>query len=65
MTSLPQASNTQRDHDVSAPDKIRNPRSGDKGPDMPDDHGSGHRTNPEREYERPDGSGPSKGLGGH
>lgn len=46
------------------PDKHRNPRAGDKGPDMHEDHGKGHRTDPEEDYEKPDGTGPRRGLGG-
>jgi len=36
-------------------DKFRKPGSTGKGPDMPEDHTS-HRTDPEEDYPKPDGS---------
>ena len=46
------------------PDKHRNPRALRKGPDMPEDHDQRHQTDPEDDYENPDGTGPRRGLGG-
>jgi len=47
---------------ADTPQKYRSPRSIGKGKDMPEDH-EGHRTDPEEDYERPDGS-ERRGLGG-
>lgn len=43
-------------------EKYRNPRATRKGPDMPEDHGR-HRTDPENDYPKPDGSEGSEGSG--
>lgn len=47
---------------AQTPDKLRNPRATRKGKDMPGDH-EGHRTDPEEDYAKPDGS-ERRGSGG-
>jgi len=48
---------------ADTPDKHRNPRAPRKTMDMPEDHDE-HQTDPEEDYEKPDGTGPRRGLGG-
>lgn len=42
-------------HKADSAEKYRNPRATRKGPDMPEDL-DGHRTDPETDYVKPDGS---------
>ena len=48
-------------NNANTAEKFRNPRATRKGPDMPGDH-QGHRTDPEEDYPKPDGS--EGGAGG-
>lgn len=43
------------ENNANTAEKFRNPRATRKGPDMPGDH-ERHRTDPEEDYEKPDGS---------
>lgn len=56
--STPDEGNERSSERVDAPDQVRNPRAERKGRDMPEDYGSGHRTDPESDYPRPDGKDP-------
>jgi len=61
MIEGPNSKGTASDNGVSSNDnadsvtKYRNPRATRKGPDMPEDL-DGHRTDPETDYVKPDGS---------
>ena len=64
MNQPPRQNEDSDQSQADTADKHRNPRTGRKGPDMPEDHDKGHRTDPEADYEKPDGTGPRRGPDG-